>query len=148
MAKKKKANPKRYLVDNYHDSFDRNNADTDTAWSEFGDTNVEGSHGTDNAISSSVAPIDARVSDLQRAAKLGRHTTISGANIAKMGDMRVPHVSDYGAGVDLVHKDEAYSGFNPQERFSQDVNRLEEFHNSLHGESQGEDGMCSMCRDN
>jgi len=145
---KKKTNPKRYLVDDHHDSFKNHKDDTDTAWSEFGPTNLEGSHGTDNPISTSVAPIDARVSDLQRAAKLGRYTTISGANIAKMGDMRVPHTTDYGAGVDLVHKDDAYSGFNPQERFSQDVDRLEDFHNSLHDQSEGEDGMCSMCRGN
>jgi hypothetical protein len=157
----KKNNPNMYLVHDYHDSPNHKQLGEDmkrgTVWSEFGPTNLEGTHGKDNDVSSDVAKIDARVVDLYRAAKLGRPTSVSGANIAKMGDMRVPSDVDYGAGVELEHK-AAYmkddlagrsSGVtNPQDRFAKDVDRLEEFHTSLHGESKGEDGMCSMCRGN
>jgi hypothetical protein len=146
----KKNNPSMYLVHDYHDSPSPEEManDTGTAWSEFGPTNLEGTHSTNNDVSSKVAKVDASVHDLTRAAKLGRPTPVSGANLAKMGDMRVPSDAEYGAGVELEHKDDLYNGINPREQFSRDVDRLEEFHTSLHGESKGEDGMCSMCRGN
>jgi hypothetical protein len=141
-----------YLVHDYHDTPNHEDLGRDMrqghVWSEFGPNNLEGTHSTNNDVSSKVAKADASVADLERAAKLGRPTPVSGANIAKMGDMRVPSDAEYGAGVELEHKDSLYHGINPQERFARDVDRLEEFHNSLHGESQGEDGMCSMCRGN
>ena len=148
----KKINPSMYLVHDYHDTPNHEELRQDMSqgrvWSEFGPDNLEGTHSTNNNVSSQVAKADASVADLERAAKLGRPTPVSGANIAKMGDMRVPSDAEYGAGVELEHKDDLYHGINPREQFSRDVDRLEEFHNSLHGESQGEDGMCSMCRGN
>ena len=148
----KKNNPSMYLVHDYHDSPNHKelgeDLDRGRVWSEFGPTNLEGTHSTNNDVSSKVAKVDASVHDLTRAAKLGRPTPVSGANLAKMGDMRVPSDAEYGAGVELEHKDDLYNGINPREQFSQDVDRLEEFHTSLHGQSKGEDDMCSMCRGN
>ena len=155
----KKNNPSMYLVHDYHDSPNHKelgeDLDRGRVWSEFGPTNLEGTHGKNNDVSYNVAKIDARVVDLVRAAKLGRPTSVSGANIAKMGDMRVPSADAYGAGVELEHKAsyikddlaERSSGLtNPQDRFARDVDRLEEFHNSIHGQSAAKDGTCQMCR--
>ena len=148
----KKINPNEYFVYDYHDSPNREELGKDMlkgqVWSEFGPDNLEGTHSTNNDVSHTVAKADASVYDLTRAAKLGEPTPVSGANIAKMGDMRVPTDAEYGAGIELKHKDDLYHGFDPKQRFSEDVDRLEEFHNSLHGQSQGEDGKCHMCRDN
>jgi hypothetical protein len=157
----KKNNPSMYFVYDYHDSPNHENLRKDMrqghVWSEFGPNNLEGTHGKDNDVSHNVAKIDARVVDLVRAAKLGRPTSVSGANIAKMGDMRVPsNTEGMGAGVELEHKrsymhdDYAERSGNyvptPQDRFARDVDRLEEFHTSLHGQSAAEDNTCHMCR--
>ena len=148
----KKINPSMYLVQDYHDTPNHEDLGRDMlqghVWSEFGPNNLEGTHSTNNDVSSKVAKADASVHDLTRAAKLGRPTTVSGANLAKMGDMRVPADAEYGAGVELEHKDDLYHGINPREQFSRDVDRLEEFHSSLHGQSAAEDDKCSMCRGN
>ena len=148
----KKINPSMYLVQDYHNTPNHKELGKDMlngkVWSEFGPGNLEGTHSTNNDVSSSVAKIDASVHDLTRAAKLGRPTPVSGANIAKMGDMRVPSDAEYGSGIELEHKNDLYHGINPKEQFSEDVDRLEEFHNSIHNEGTGEDGKCSMCRGN
>jgi hypothetical protein len=146
----KKSNPSLYLVQDYHDTPNHEDLRKDMrqghVWSEFGPNNLEGTHSTNNDVSSTVAKADASVADLERAAKLGRPTSVSGANLAKMGDMRVPSDAEYGAGVELEHKDSLYHGINPKKQFAHDVDRLEEFHTSLHGQSAAEDNTCSMCR--
>ena len=145
----KKINPSMYLVQDYHNTPNNEELRRDMrqghVWSEFGPTNLEGTHSTNNDVSSEVAKADASVADLERAAKLGRPTPVSGANIAKMGDMRVPSDAEYGAGIELEHKDNLYRGINPKERFARDVDRLEEFHTSLHNDKNRPNSTCPMC---